>query len=70
MYGSVIQNLEITKFKRSQEEPIIEIIDEPILPLKVKEFGKAKGIIFGGFLSGFLIIGFLIIRKVLKGIMN
>ena len=70
MYGSVIQNLEITKFKRSQEEPIIEIIDEPILPLKVKKFGKAKGIIFGGFLSGFLIIGFLIIRKVLKGIMN
>jgi uncharacterized protein involved in exopolysaccharide biosynthesis len=70
MYSSVIQNLEITKFKRSQEEPIIEIIDEPILPLKVKEFGKAKGIIFGGFLSGFLIIGFLIIRKVLKGIMN
>jgi hypothetical protein len=36
----------------------------------VKKFGKAKGIIFGGFLSGFLIIGFLIIRKVLKGIMN
>ena len=70
MYGSVIQNLEITKFKRSQEEPIIEIIDEPILPLKVKKFGKAKGIIFGGLLSGFLIIGFLIIRKVLKGIMN
>ena len=70
MYSSVIQNLEITKFKRSQEEPIIEIIDEPILPLKVKKFGKAKGIIFGGFLSGFLIIGFLIIRKVLKGIMN
>lgn len=70
MYGSVIQNLEITKFKRSQEEPIIEIIDEPILPLKVKKFGKAKGIIFGGFLSGFLIIGFLIIRKVLKGKMN
>ena len=70
MYSSVIQNLEITKFKRSQEEPIIEIIDEPILPLKVKKFGKAKGIIFGGLLSGFLIIGFLIIRKVLKGIMN
>ena len=70
MYSSVIQNLEITKFKRSQEEPIIEIIDEPILPLKVKKFGKAKGIIFGGLLSGFLIIGFLIIRKVLKGIIN
>jgi hypothetical protein len=33
MYGNIIQNLEMTKFQRSQEEPIIEIIDEPILPL-------------------------------------
>lgn len=33
MYSSVIQNLEMTKFQRAQEEPIIEIIDEPILPL-------------------------------------
>lgn len=33
MYSSVIQNLEMTKFQQAQEEPIIEIIDEPILPL-------------------------------------
>jgi len=65
MYGSVIQNLEITKFKRSQEEPIIEIIDEPILPLKVKKFGKARGIIFGGFLAGFLVILYLIVKRII-----
>jgi hypothetical protein len=70
MYGNIIQNLEMTKFQRSQEEPIIEIIDEPILPLKVEKFGKAKGIFLGGFLSGFFILGFLVLRKVLKGLMN
>ena len=70
MYGNIIQNLEMTKFQRSQEEPIIEIIDEPILPLKVEKFGKAKGILFGGILTGFLLLGFLVVKKVLKGLMN
>jgi hypothetical protein len=70
MYGNIIQNLEMTKFQRSQEEPIIEIIDEPILPLKVEKFSKAKGILIGGFLTGFLLLGFLVLRKVLKGLMN
>jgi uncharacterized protein involved in exopolysaccharide biosynthesis len=38
MYASVIQNLEVTKFQRSQESPIIELIDEPIMPLAKKEY--------------------------------
>jgi uncharacterized protein involved in exopolysaccharide biosynthesis len=70
MYGNVIQNLEMTKFQRAQEEPIIEIIDEPILPLSREKFGKAKGMVMGGFLAGFLIFGWLVLRRLLKTIMN
>jgi hypothetical protein len=70
MYGNIIQNLEMTKFQRSQEEPIIEIIDEPILPLKVEKFGKVKGIIIGGFLSVLLLMIFLVAKKVINGILN
>ena len=70
MYGNIIQNLEMTKFQRSQEEPIIEIIDEPILPLSLEKFGKAKGIILGGFVAGFLIFGWLVLRRLLKIVMN
>ena len=70
MYGNIIQNLEMTKFQRSQEEPIIEIIDEPLLPLKMEKFGKGKGILIGGILTGFLLLGFLALRKVLNGLMN
>jgi hypothetical protein len=66
MYGNIIQNLEMTKFQRSQEEPIIEIIDEPILPLSMEKFGKAKGTVMGGFLAGFLIFGWLVLRRLLK----
>jgi hypothetical protein len=70
MYGNIIQNLEMTKFQRSQEEPIIEIIDEPILPLSMEKFGKAKGMVMGGFLAGFLIFGWLVVRRLLKTVMN
>ena len=56
MYANVIQNLEVTKIQRAQEEPIIEIIDEPILPLNKKQFGKLKGIFLGGILGGILSI--------------
>ncbi len=70
IYGNIIQNLEMTKFQRSQEEPIIEIIDEPILPLKIEKIGKAKGTLIGGFLTGFLLLGLLVVRKVLNGLIN
>jgi uncharacterized protein involved in exopolysaccharide biosynthesis len=62
MYGNIIQNLEMTKFQRSQEEPIIEIIDEPILPLEVNELGQIRGLIFGGLFFGFLATLIILIR--------
>jgi hypothetical protein len=68
MYGNIIQNLEMTKFQRSQEEPIIEIIDEPILPLQVQMVGKAKGIFIGGILMGFLLIALLTVKKIIKSL--
>ena len=70
MYANVIQNLEVTKIQRAQEEPIIEIIDEPMLPLDKIQFGKLKGLLIGGFLLALLLIGILISRKVLIGLTN
>ncbi len=68
MYANVIQNLEMTKFQRAQEEPIIEIIDEPILPLEIKKFGKFMGIAVYGFLFGLIYLVFLILKKYLKSL--
>ncbi len=70
MYGNILQNLEMTKFQRSQEEPIIEIIDEPIVPLKVDKFSKAKGVLVGGFLAGFFLIGLIMVRKLLGALIK
>ena len=63
MYGSLIQNLEITKMKRAQEEPIIEIIDAPILPLDMEKFGKVKSIVLGATLLIFISILSLSVKK-------
>lgn len=62
MYASVIQNLELTKFQRAQEEPIIEIIDEPMMPLKVEHIGKIKGVVFGIGLFTLILFIFFIYR--------
>ncbi len=70
MYGNVIQNLEMTKFQRSQEEPIIEIIDEPKLPLEEAKLGKVEGGVLSTFLFGFLTLFFIVIRKIFRDILE
>ena len=62
----LVKQTELAKVTVRKETPLIQVIDQPILPLKKEKFGKAKGIVLGGVLAGFLIIIFLIIRRVLK----
>jgi uncharacterized protein involved in exopolysaccharide biosynthesis len=69
MYGSVIQNLEITKMQRAQEEPIIEIIDAPILPLESRQVNELKGIVLGGLMISFLTFGYFVLIKLYEKVM-
>lgn len=66
----LIKQAEIAKINVRKETPLIQVIDKPILPLKKEKFGKVKGVVLGGFLAAFLVTGFLISRKTLKGILN
>jgi uncharacterized protein involved in exopolysaccharide biosynthesis len=70
MYANVIQNLEVTKIQRAQEEPIIEIIDEPILPLKVEKFGKVKGALMFFTLFSFLASLLIFFRKYMRSLLR
>ena len=62
----LVKQTELAKVTLRKEIPLIQIIDRPILPLKKEKFGKAKGIILGGFFAGFLIIILLIVRRIFK----
>nr|WP_315162611.1 Wzz/FepE/Etk N-terminal domain-containing protein [uncultured Flavobacterium sp.] len=62
----LVKQTELAKVTLRKETPLIQIIDKPILPLPKEKFGKGKGIVFGGFLVGFLTSLFLIVRLILK----
>jgi hypothetical protein len=61
----LVKNLELSKLSLRKETPLIQVIDKPILPLPVEKFGKAKGILLGGFLAGFLVVVFLIGKRLI-----
>lgn len=62
----LVKQSELAKVTLRKETPLIQIIDKPILPLKKERFAVSEGIIMGGFLAGFLMVTFLILRRVLK----
>jgi hypothetical protein len=62
----LVKQSELAKVTLRKETPLIQVIDRPILPLPKDRFGKAKGLIIGGFLAGLVVVFGLITRKVIK----
>jgi hypothetical protein len=62
----LVKQSELAKVTLRKETPLIQVIDRPILPLKKEKFGKAKGLVMGGFLAGFLTVLGLVVRRLLK----
>jgi len=67
--GELIKNLEMSKMSLLKETPLIQVVDVPVFPLDKERFGKARGIIFGGLIAGFLIVMILLANKIIKSIM-
>lgn len=68
--AEMVKNLEMTKMALLKETPLIQVVDKPIYPLKKEQFGKAKGIIIGGVLFGFICACGLILKRFYKNIIN
>ncbi|WKL45057.1 Wzz/FepE/Etk N-terminal domain-containing protein [Flavobacterium sp. ZE23DGlu08] len=64
----LVKQTELAKVTLRKETPLIQVIDRPILPLKKEKFGKAKGILMGGFLFSFLTILGVVFRRVFRAI--
>jgi uncharacterized protein involved in exopolysaccharide biosynthesis len=69
MLIALVQQTEMAKATLRRETPLIQVIDRPILPLKKEKFGKAKGILLGGFLAGFLMVLGLVGRRLIRGVL-
>lgn len=64
----IVKQTELAKVTLRKEMPLIQVIDQPILPLPKEKFGKAKGILLGGILAGFMAGFGLIVIKIFKQI--
>ncbi|TDO77423.1 subunit length determinant protein [Flavobacterium chryseum] len=62
----LVKQSEMAKVTLRKDTPLIQVIDRPILPLEKERFGRAKGLILGGFLAGFLTVLFLVIKRFFK----
>ncbi|MEO7975794.1 Wzz/FepE/Etk N-terminal domain-containing protein [Flavobacterium sp.] len=62
----LVKQTELAKVTLRKETPLIQVIDRPILPLPKERFGKARGLIIGGFLSGIFIVLYLILKKIIR----
>ncbi|HEY6977117.1 MAG TPA: Wzz/FepE/Etk N-terminal domain-containing protein [Chitinophagaceae bacterium] len=67
-YGEVLKNLELAKINLQQQTPLYQILDEPHLPLRAEKTSRLIALIFGGFTGGFLVICFLLGRKIFIGL--
>lgn len=66
----LVKQTELAKVTLRKETPLIQVIDRPILPLAKERFGKAKGILLGGIITGFIAVLGLIVRRIFKEIEN
>jgi len=68
LFGELTKNLELTKFTLEREEPVIQIVDAPMMPLLKEGKGRVKFTVIGGFIAGFLMLGFLFGKRFLDGL--
>jgi uncharacterized protein involved in exopolysaccharide biosynthesis len=67
LYGELVKNLEFAKLTLMQEEPLVQIIDQPILPLPKERLSKLKAILMAGLFFGFLGFLGLGVKKIWSG---
>jgi uncharacterized protein involved in exopolysaccharide biosynthesis len=69
IYSEIVKNLEVSKISLRQETPLIQVIDQPVLPLAFSKFGKLKGVAIGFVVGTFLAIGWIIFKRIAKNVM-
>ena len=70
VYAEVLKNLETLKLDMARETPLVQLIDEPRMPLKKDRLGKFTGFTLGGFFGGLIIIAFLLGKVILLSLIE
>jgi tmRNA-binding protein len=70
VYAESYKNQEVSDFALKNETPFIQEIDKPISPIEPNRESKFKALIMGGFIGGFIGIGFFIGRKMFRDLVE
>ncbi len=63
IYSEIVKNLEVSKISLRQETPLIQLIDEPILPLDNDKTGKIMAGIIGILAGAFLGLLYIVFNR-------
>jgi uncharacterized protein involved in exopolysaccharide biosynthesis len=66
IYGEALKNLALAKVVLQKETPLIQIVDQPILPLKKNKPGRLLTGIFFSFITSFIFVMYLLLSNWLK----
>ncbi|WP_026897730.1 LPS biosynthesis protein [Daejeonella oryzae] len=64
--GELVKNLELSKMNFLKEKPLIQVIDEPVYPLKKEKLSKIKLGVMGFFIATVLTVFILIFKRFFK----
>jgi hypothetical protein len=70
MFTEIVKDLEIAKVTLREETPLIQVVDKPVYPLQVNGLPWTKGMLFGALFFTFIIIFYLIGKKILQSILS
>ena len=70
IYTEVVRNLEIARASLQRETPLIQVIDQPVLPLPNNRTGKFKSMVTGSLLAILIAVICLLTLRLYKGIME
>lgn len=68
--GEMVKNLEMSKMALLKETPLIQVVDEPVYPLKKDKLGKVKGIVLGGIILALLTVFSIVVKRFYDLIVN
>ncbi len=70
VYAKALENLEVADFSLKSKTPFVQLIDAPFAPLRSNSPSKLMAVILGILLGSFLSIGFIIVRKIYREVMD
>lgn len=68
--AEMVKNLELSKITLMKETPLIQVVDDPVYPLKNNRLKKSWSSMIGGILFMFLTVTILSLRRVIKLILG